>query len=100
MKTRTGHEQQNGSEQNIDGFTDGNGVEVAGEIAHGDNAHHLAVPLNMGLCCAAKPSPQTSGEWWWWFPLQHLLVIAAPAECHPVVKTPNEKMTTLIIAND
>ncbi len=38
-----GNEQQNGSEQNIDGFTDGNGVEVAGEVAHGDNPHHLTV---------------------------------------------------------
>jgi hypothetical protein len=55
---KQGDQQQHGGNQNIDHFTDGNGVEVAGEIAHGNNAHHLSGIVEDGaLLRSEMPSP-------------------------------------------
>ncbi|MNZ85665.1 hypothetical protein D3C78_1044660 [compost metagenome] len=74
---KQGDKQQHGCDQDIHHLADGNGIEIAGEIAHGDDAHHLSgIVENRRF--AAQRNPQTaftdSGDI---FALQHFSVVAA-----------------------
>ncbi|MMZ66129.1 hypothetical protein D1872_286000 [compost metagenome] len=53
---KQGDKQQHGRDQDIHHFADGNGIEIAGEIAYRDDAHDLSGIVE-NRCFAAQRNP-------------------------------------------
>ncbi len=53
-KINRGDEQQDGGDKNIDHFSQSNAVEIAGEVADGDNTDHTPCVINDGRFAAQR----------------------------------------------
>ena len=98
---KEGQKQQHGGNQDIDHFTDGNGIQVAGEIAHGNNANHLPGIVEDRGFTAQRNTQSAFTDGCRAFPLQDGLIVATnQRRAHSVGKDGMKKVLSRVISND
>ena len=94
------NQQQHRGNQDIDHFTDGNGVQVAGEIADRNNADHLSGSVEDGGLTAQRNTQPAFADGGGAFTLQYGFVVTAYQRgAHSVGEDGVKKMLALIITN-
>ena len=98
---KQGDEQQNGGDKNIDHFGQGNAVEIAGEVADGDNADHPPLVIDDRRFAAQRDPKSAFANGGNGFSLQYRLVVAAnQPRANPLRMDRMKQMHPLAVADD
>ncbi|SQB26090.1 Uncharacterised protein [Citrobacter koseri] len=76
-KTKKGYQQQDGGNQDTDGFIHRNSVEVTGEVSNGDDTNNLALIVNNGRFTAQGDAQAATANCCGALSVKHFSVIVA-----------------------